>query len=987
MQGILGRVVPIWTLLALLSSTKANDGQSKYIKQGKGSEERSPFEISYISKPRVSTIDVVCRTYLASNFQITCPAFDGKGVENNFVASKAVGTCEKTVKYFRGQRCIRMVCRISWKQFGTDFFNFTCFCGIKLHSGNHTENGVSVKIINQSECKGNTKVFRRKLNAQKNVRISCCITGQPPPEITWYKDEFALNIPNGNAIINNVRYQQKGARLLISRTDVYGSGSYQCLARNSAGHETGDIFRITFYKSKTNKSSNGSKHNVIASTPLTATTHVEATEMALTFPRNSSTHAPHEAGNFLRNTNETTDNEEEEEENETQNREDEFLPALILIGAVTISGICLLGLLVTYRCGRKKHLSTDLNEQRSQPVTPTCEQSTSVPVHVVLCGARDEARKSFRTSSRNDSIDEKLVNFDDELKTNFKESKRCPLSLDSPSTKLLSYLPVTSAFNPSPQSMASTSSKIDEAAVTHLVHPNVFAPLVSTASCSSPIEDTEDILKEPSTFCPINLMTESDLSVDGSEVFLASMPSPDLSIGSNISELLDKLITVPPNADERNFSSTLIDHNGGEVILAGTGIKLVIPQGAIDEGKTEVVHLALLGNPEYAPKELRNNDTSLTPVVMCGPHGLRFKKHVMLVLPHCVAVSDKTKENFRVLCSDTAPEIAPDWKEIFNNKDKPDKDVFGNMGEQRFHLFLRHFSWYNIRGEGRARNFSIQAYHTTLHQPGEEFKVRIYFVPILRDSYVGQKRVDEAEEKLNGTLSDGRKVKIFHKKGGDIIVEAIEISEGWLVKQNIQTQNHKALSVCREESPNHTFRFKHVTQRPEEVSCTFRISQANCKFDSPVDISMSLHFKSEIRRAQFQKRNDNERQAWTTSQSSGFVESGESMMTAAFITVKLQKDLSQLLDPDTFGVSNWKDLAEHLDCDLKLIRWLDRRRIESPTEKLLMHWENTVDYERPEDALAFLQQKLCEIGRKDASIIVEEHLRSQRKLSSTAFMV
>ena len=91
----------------------------------------------------------------------------------------------------------------------------------------------------------------------------------------------------------------------------------------------------------------------------------------------------------------------------------------------------------------------------------------------------------------------------------------------------------------------------------------------------------------------------------------------------------------------------MIDHNGGEVTLTGTGIKLVIPEGAIDEGKTEVVHLALLGNPEYAPKE--DDDTSLTPVVMCGPHGLRFKKYVMLVLPHCVAVSDELEENFRGL--------------------------------------------------------------------------------------------------------------------------------------------------------------------------------------------------------------------------------------------------------------------------------------------------------------------------------------------------
>ena len=93
----------------------------------------------------------------------------------------------------------------------------------------------------------------------------------------------------------------------------------------------------------------------------------------------------------------------------------------------------------------------------------------------------------------------------------------------------------------------------------------------------------------------------------------------------------------------------MIDHNGGEVILTGTGIKLIIPEGAIDVGKTEVVYLALLGNPEYAPKLLNDDETALTPVVMCGPHGLRFRKYVLLILPHCVAISDELERKFRGL--------------------------------------------------------------------------------------------------------------------------------------------------------------------------------------------------------------------------------------------------------------------------------------------------------------------------------------------------
>ena len=99
----------------------------------------------------------------------------------------------------------------------------------------------------------------------------------------------------------------------------------------------------------------------------------------------------------------------------------------------------------------------------------------------------------------------------------------------------------------------------------------------------------------------------------------------------------------------RYFTSSLIDHNGGEVVLVGTGIKLVIPEGAINFGKSEVVFLALIGNPELIPKCLNDDESLLAPVLMCGPHGLRFKKYVLLILPHCVTVFDEMQKTFRGL--------------------------------------------------------------------------------------------------------------------------------------------------------------------------------------------------------------------------------------------------------------------------------------------------------------------------------------------------
>jgi hypothetical protein len=61
-----------------------------------------------------------------------------------------------------------------------------------------------------------------------------------------------------------------------------------------------------------------------------------------------------------------------------------------------------------------------------------------------------------------------------------------------------------------------------------------------------------------------------------------------------------------------------------------------------------------------------------------------------------------------------------------------------------------------------------------------------------------------------------------------------------------QTEGYKELCHCVDESPNLTFRFQHVAPRPERISCKFKVCQDNCKSDNPVNISVSLHFESEV---------------------------------------------------------------------------------------------------------------------------------------------
>ena len=61
-----------------------------------------------------------------------------------------------------------------------------------------------------------------------------------------------------------------------------------------------------------------------------------------------------------------------------------------------------------------------------------------------------------------------------------------------------------------------------------------------------------------------------------------------------------------------------------------------------------------------------------------------------------------------------------------------------------------------------------------------------------------------------------------------------------------QTTGYNELCYSYGESPNRTFRFQHVDPRPKRISCKFEVSQEDCELDTPVDISLSLHFESEV---------------------------------------------------------------------------------------------------------------------------------------------
>jgi tight junction protein 1 len=84
----------------------------------------------------------------------------------------------------------------------------------------------------------------------------------------------------------------------------------------------------------------------------------------------------------------------------------------------------------------------------------------------------------------------------------------------------------------------------------------------------------------------------------------------------------------------------VFDNNGGVLESKETGVSIIIPKGAIPEGiQQEIYFKVCQDNNILPPLDKDKGETLLSPLVMCGPHGLKFLQPVELRLPHCASVN------------------------------------------------------------------------------------------------------------------------------------------------------------------------------------------------------------------------------------------------------------------------------------------------------------------------------------------------------------
>lgn len=102
--------------------------------------------------------------------------------------------------------------------------------------------------------------------------------------------------------------------------------------------------------------------------------------------------------------------------------------------------------------------------------------------------------------------------------------------------------------------------------------------------------------------------------------------------------------TVGKEMQQEDDAATIIEHvsdvvdaGGGTLNCPQSGVMLIIPEGAIKDGVQQEIYVKVCranGNNSRPPLDESRGESLMSPLVMCGPQNLQFRKPVELRLPH-----------------------------------------------------------------------------------------------------------------------------------------------------------------------------------------------------------------------------------------------------------------------------------------------------------------------------------------------------------------
>ncbi|XP_028916411.1 netrin receptor UNC5B isoform X2 [Ornithorhynchus anatinus] len=195
---------------------------------------------------------------------------------------------------------------------------------------------------------------------------------------------------------------------------------------------------------------------------------------------------------------------------------------------------------------------------------------------------------------------------------------------------------------------------------------------------------------------------------------------------------------------------------GGRLTVPDTGISLLVPNGAIPQGKFYEMYL-IINKAENTLSPVEGTQTVLSPMVTCGPTGLLLCRPVILTVPHCADVSSpdwifqlKTQSH------------QGNWEEVVTlGEETLNTPCFCQLEAKSCHTLLDQLGTYVFVGESCSRS-AVKRLQLAIFAPALctslEYSLRVY---CLEDTPDALKEVLELERTLGGYLLEEPKPLLF----------------------------------------------------------------------------------------------------------------------------------------------------------------------------------------------------------------------------------
>ncbi|XP_041360685.1 UNC5C-like protein [Gigantopelta aegis] len=446
-----------------------------------------------------------------------------------------------------------------------------------------------------------------------------------------------------------------------------------------------------------------------------------------------------------------------------------------------------------------------------------------------------------------------------------------------------------------------------------------------------------------------------------------------------------------------------VDSSGDSLILDDMGVSLHIPRNAVPVGKKYPITLALNWDISDAPP-LDSSQAQVSPVIYCGPHGLKLDKPCILSYKHCAY----DPQNIKILVSES--EILTGekgWKPLCGAKEEGRKCV---VTEDECYVRLDHFSLITstqsaVDGNPGKKWLQVAVFASSLVSSISHYQIRVYF---FNKTPCNLQWAIYHEAKFGGKLACPEKTFLFSGAGEDMQLKLHYLSDYWVPVDENGVETVSFLQIWHNKCPHAAMCFKRSSSRrkdpQQEAAVQVRMDEINIHFlmyqnqqentvekiiihmveDKTIqDISDLTPTKqvTNIRVESSSPSGSSSSPIVILSSSPGTVrgqrddqqqhldldEIQRSLSEKQTIPMLLKHQLILMLDPRCTFHHDWRELAARLGLD-RVIPFLEDKY--SPTSIILQHMENKGK------TLLELYNILKQMEREDAASFVEKYLRN-----------